>query len=148
MFIIIAFFLVQELHMHMQYIYNPCTHTTSEWVCICDLCGCILLYLFAAVTFLLRHVIFFVSKPSDSRSVALRFYCEMFLYGSKSPFSTAPPPPIQILSSGLFGTLPFPEQFIILPFKAAGSWNPGSSCMLSLHMANVMKLELLHCVSS
>lgn len=58
MFIIIALFLVQEVHMYIQYIYNPCMHTTSEWVCIRDLCGCILLYLLGALTFLLRQVIF------------------------------------------------------------------------------------------
>lgn len=61
MFIITAVFLVQEVHMYIQYIYNPCMHTTSEWVCICVLCGYILLHFLGALTFLLRQVIFFLS---------------------------------------------------------------------------------------
>lgn len=96
MFIIIAFFLVQELHMHMQYIYNPCTHTTSEWVCICDLCGCILLYLFAAVTFLLRRVIFFLSVNLQVVGVwLLGFIVKCFYMVPNLHFPHPPHPPFR-----------------------------------------------------
>lgn len=117
--------------MYVQYIYNPCMHTTSEWLCICDLCGCIFLYLLSAFTFLLRQVLFLSVTFRQKECGFQVLLSNVFKWFQISVFHSLP---VQTLYSGLFGRLPFSEQFIILPFKAAGSWESWFElCVVFVH---------------
>lgn len=101
--------------------------------------------LFSSLKFLVRTSYFFLSAFTESGSVAFRIYSEIFFDSFKSPFPTAIQFKCSLLADLAHICFQLRAIYYTSAFKAVGRWSPVLGCALSLRMANMIRLESLHC---